>query len=244
MLFPKSEGASCIWENPVMKTSLDARLLAAANFVRDGAYLADIGTDHAYLPIYLAQNGKISRAVASDIRKGRLRVPSGIFVRPDFPTKIETVLTDGLSGLERYPITDIVIAGRRAYDRSILDAADFIRTAKLRLILQPMQHIPELRRYLSAGWLVEKEAITEENGKLYQILCARYDGVKRNPSALELLLGSYNLVHKREIPLFSALCKRQAVVLSEKIAGLERGGHDASAEKGNAPRHPRGAYGY
>lgn len=215
-----------------MKTSLDARLLAAANFVRDGAYLADIGTDHAYLPIYLAQNGKISRAVASDIRKGPLARAERNIRAAGLSDKIETVLTDGLSGLERYPITDIVIAGMGGLMiASILDAADFIRTAKLRLILQPMQHIPELRRYLSAGWLVEKEAITEESGKLYQILCARYDGIKRNPSALELLLGSYNLAHKREIPLFSALCERQAVVLSEKIAGLERGGHDASAEK-------------
>lgn len=215
-----------------MKTSLDARLLAAANLVRDSAYLADIGTDHAYLPIYLTQKEKITHAIASDIRKGPLSRAERNIRAAGLSDRIETVLTDGLSGLERYPVTDIVIAGMGGLMiASILDAADFIKTAKPRLILQPMQHIPELRRYLSAGWLVEKEAITEESGKLYQILCVRYDGVKRNPSALELLLGSYNLAHKREIPLFSALCERQAALLSEKIAGLEKGGHDASAEK-------------
>ena len=215
-----------------MKTSLDARLLAAANLVRDGAYLADIGTDHAYLPIYLAQRGKISRAVASDIRKGPLARAEQNIRAAGLSDKIGTVLTDGLSGLEHYPVTDIVIAGMGGLMiLSILDAADFIRTANLRLILQPMQHIPELRRYLSDGWQVEKEAIAEEGGKLYQILCVRYDGVKRELSALELLLGSYTLAHKREIPLFPALCERQAAVLSEKITGLEKGGHDASAEK-------------
>lgn len=215
-----------------MKTSLDARLLAAANLVRDGAYLADIGTDHAYLPIYLAQKGKISRAVASDIREGPLARAEQNIRAAGLSDKIETVLTDGLSGLECYPITDIVIAGMGGLMiASILDAADFIRTTRTRLILQPMQHVSELRRYLSAGWQVEKEAITEEGGKLYQILCVRYDGVKRKPSELELLLGSYTLAHKREMPLFPILCERQAAVLSEKITGLEKGGHDASAEK-------------
>lgn len=215
-----------------MKTSLDARLSAVAGLVGNGAYLADIGTDHAYIPIYLAERDRIIHAVASDIREGPLMRAQKNIRDAGLSDKIETVLTDGLSGLERYPITDIVIAGMGGLMiTSILTAADFIKKSKPRLILQPMQHIPELRRYLSAGWKIEKETIVEEGGKLYQIICARYDGKKRNPSDLELLLGSYHLAHKEESPLFTVLCDRQIAVLNEKIAGLEKGGHDASAEK-------------
>lgn len=216
-----------------MKTSIDARLLAAAALVRDGAYLADIGTDHAYLPIHLAICGRIRHAVATDIREGPLTRARENICAAGLSDLIETVLTDGLSGLERYPLTDIVIAGMGGLMiASILDAADFIKHTRTRLILQPMQHIPELRRYLSAGFQVEKEVLAEEGGKLYQILCARYDGERRQLSDIELLLGSYHLAHKRENPsLFSALCRRQIAVLNEKIIGLERGGRNAAAEK-------------
>jgi len=215
-----------------MKTTLDARLSAVASLVRDGAYLADIGTDHAYIPIYLAENGKISHAVASDIREGPLMRAEKNICAAGLSDRIETVLTDGLSGFEQYPLTDVVIAGMGGLMiAAILDAADFLKRTKPRLILQPMQHIPELRRYLSKGWQVEKESIVGEGGKLYQILCVRYDGKKRNLSDIELLLGSYTLAHKRETPLFTALCERQIAVLNEKITGLEKGGHDASPEK-------------
>ena len=93
------------------KTKIDARLLAVASLVSDGAYLADVGTDHAYLPIYLAEQGKISRAVASDIHKGPLESAEKNIREAGFSDRIHTVLTDGLQGLEPYPVTDIVIAG-------------------------------------------------------------------------------------------------------------------------------------
>ena len=93
------------------KTKLDARLLAVASMVRKGAYLADVGTDHAYLPVYLAEENIIAGAVASDIHKGPLESADKNIREAGFSDKIQTLLTDGLQGVEKYPVTDIAIAG-------------------------------------------------------------------------------------------------------------------------------------
>ena len=85
------------------KMKLDARLLAVASMVREGAYLADVGTDHAYLPVYLAEENIISGAVASDIHKGPLESAAKNIREAGFSDKIQTLLTDGLQGVENIP---------------------------------------------------------------------------------------------------------------------------------------------
>lgn len=216
-----------------MKTVLHERLAAVASLVRDGAYLADIGTDHAYLPIFLAQTGRITGAVASDIRPGPLSRAEENIRMAGLSDRISTVQTDGLAGLERYPLTDIVIAGMGGMEiAAILDAAPFVKRTRPRLILQPMQHIPELRDFLADGWNTEKEVQTIESGKLYQIFCVTYDGISRPNTEVERLLGRYSIEHKAENPtLFRILCERQLAILDEKITGLEKGGYNPSKQK-------------
>ena len=115
----------------------------------------------------------------------------------------------------------------------ILDAAPFIRERRTRLILQPMQHIPELRADLAKkGYRIEKEVQTTAEGKFYQIICAVYDGIAREISDMEAMLGAYNMAHKHENKEnFKALCTRHLDILNERIKGMEKGGHDASAER-------------
>ena len=216
------------------KTKIDARLLAVASLVSDGAYLADVGTDHAYLPIYLAEQGKISRAVASDIHKGPLESAEKNIREAGFSDRIHTVLTDGLQGLEPYPVTDIVIAGMGGLMiKGILEKASAFKERNVKFILQPMQHIPDLRRYLGeSGFAIQKEAQATAEGKFYQIILCTYDGATRKESELALLLGKYNILHKKENPEnFRRLCERQADVLREKIKGLEKGGYSAEKER-------------
>lgn len=213
---------------------LDDRLLAVAACVPKGAYLADVGTDHAYLPLWLAEKGSLSGAVASDIHKAPLESADKNIREAGFSTLIHTVLTDGLQGLESYPMTDIAIAGMGGLMiRGILEKADFIRERRIRLILQPMQHIPDLRRYLyENGFAVTKETQATADGKFYQIICAVYDGISREYTEKDLLLGRYNLEHKTEnAENFRRLCERQLDVLREKIKGLEKGGYDTQKEK-------------
>ena len=217
-----------------MTIKLDDRLLAVASCVSGGAYLADIGTDHAYLPLYLAGKGALSGAVASDIHKAPLESAGKNIREAGFSSLIQTVLTDGLQGLESYPMTDIAIAGMGGLMiRGILEKAPFVKERRLRLILQPMQHIPDLRKYLyENGFDITKETQATADGKFYQIICAVYDGVCREYTECELLLGRYNMEHQSEnAENFARLCQRQMDVLREKIKGLEKGGYDAGKEK-------------
>ncbi|MBQ3489344.1 MAG: SAM-dependent methyltransferase [Clostridia bacterium] len=217
------------------KMKLDARLLAVASLVRKGAYLADVGTDHAYLPVYLAECGRISGAVASDIHKGPLISADKNIREAGFSDRIQTLLTDGLQGIEKYPITDIAIAGMGGLMiRNILEKAHFLRREQTpHLILQPMQHIPELRRYLGEqGFSVQEEKQALAEGKFYQIILAVYDGTVREYTETELLLGKYNIEHKKENKEnFLILCERQLEILREKIEGLEKGGRSAEKER-------------
>ncbi len=217
-----------------MKTKLDNRLLAVASCVPQGAYLCDVGTDHAYLPIHLAEEGKLSGAIASDIHKGPLESAEKNIAEAGFSDLIQTALCDGLTGLETYPITDIAICGMGGQMiMGILEKAPFLREKKLRLILQPMQHIPELRVYLAKnGYRIEKELQTMAEGKFYQILCAVYDANAREIDELTSLLGAYNIAHKSENKEnFTLLCEKHLDILGERIRGLEKGGKDASREK-------------
>lgn len=216
------------------KTKIDARLMAVAALVSDGAYLADVGTDHAYLPLYLAERGALSGAVASDIHKGPLESAEKNIREAGFADLIRTVLTDGLRGIESYPVTDIAIAGMGGLMiKGILEKAPSFHSDKYRFILQPMQHIPELRRYLGEnGFAIRRETQALADGKFYQILLCGYDGVIRSHTETELLLGKYNIEHKKENPEnFRRLCERQADILREKIKGLEKGNHSAEKEK-------------
>ena len=213
---------------------LDDRLLAVASCVPEGAYLADVGTDHAYLPVYLAEQGRLSGAVASDIHKAPLESANKNIREAGFSALIHTVLTDGLQGLAPYPITDIAIAGMGGQMiKGILDKADFIKERRARLILQPMQHIPELRKYLyENGFSITKELQATAEGKFYQIICAVYTGIPRNYTEMELLLGHYNIERKDENKEnFSLLCNRHTDILREKIKGLEKGGYNTEKER-------------
>lgn len=173
------------------KNAPDARLRLAAGFVRQGAVFADIGTDHAYLPLFLLESGKIRRAVCADIAEGPLanarahaadspRLPDMAFVR-----------TDGLHGLESYGLTDIAICGMGGeLIASVLAAAPFTRDPALRLILGPMSKQEFLRAWLyENGYAVTAEDYAADGGKYYLTLCATYTGGCRRLTAAEALLG-------------------------------------------------------
>lgn len=90
---------------------LDNRLRLCAEFVRNGAKLADIGSDHAYLPVWLCQNGKCPSAIAADINPEPLKRGHDTVVEANLTDKIETRLSDGLKSINSGEADDIVIAG-------------------------------------------------------------------------------------------------------------------------------------
>ena len=171
---------------------LKNRLAAAASFVRRGSVIADVGTDHAWLPIYLLSKGIATRAVASDINEGplcraRINIPKAL------KSKIELRLTDGLCGIEDFGADDILICGMGGeLIARILADAPFTKNEKLRLILQPMTKAPYLREFLlREGFEITDEKLALDD-RIYQIICAEYRSKCESYSPIELLLGKKN----------------------------------------------------
>ena len=152
---------------------LSTRLAAIAARVPPGSRLADIGTDHAYLPAYLLLEGTIPCAVASDVNRGPLDRGRETARLAGVEDKIDFRLSDGLNGLREDEADVIVIAGMGGeLIARILSEAPWTRE-KL-LLLQPMTAQPELRQWLNGnGYRIEGETVVLEGEKLYVILTVR-----------------------------------------------------------------------
>ena len=184
--------------------ALSKRLSAAASFVSDGAIVADIGTDHAYIPINLILSSKASYAIASDVNEGPIAIAKENIEKYGVADKITVRVANGLDGIEQYKPDNILICGMGGeLIVNILKASEYIKNSSVKLILQPMTSIKELREYLSDGFLITNEEIVYEASKLYQIICAQYDGISREYTNTELELGKINI--EKKMPLFNDL---------------------------------------
>ncbi|HCA05097.1 MAG TPA: SAM-dependent methyltransferase [Ruminococcaceae bacterium] len=157
---------------------LDNRLMLCARFVRRGAKLADIGTDHAYLPVWLCRNGICPKAVAADVNpepleRGRLTVEQA-----GLESVISLRLSDGLKRVEAREADDIVIAGMGGeLIADIILSCGFSRDGEKRFILQPMTKSEELVRSLyENGFEILAQDCCEAAGKCYTVMSVAYTG--------------------------------------------------------------------
>ncbi len=159
---------------------LDQRLRFVADFVRCGSRIADIGTDHAHLPVALVQEGRCPSAIASDIRVGPVTNARRTVKEAGLEEKIEVRLGGGLSTVQPHEVEDIVIAGMGGETvASILEAAPWVQNGRYRLILQPMTRAEKLRAYLFAtGFSLCEERVALAGRHWYTVLCAEYTGKK------------------------------------------------------------------
>ncbi|MCC8123675.1 MAG: class I SAM-dependent methyltransferase [Oscillospiraceae bacterium] len=152
---------------------LSPRLRAVAQFIPQGARLADVGTDHAYLPVWLLQRGQIAYAVASDLREGPLERARATAARYGMSEQIRFCLGDGLVRIMPDEVDTIVIAGMGGETISaILAAAPWLKAGNHRLILQPMSAQEDLRAWLAGnGYRIVQESLSREGETLYVALC-------------------------------------------------------------------------
>lgn len=204
-------------------------MAGAIPYLRAGKVLSDVGTDHAHLPIYACQNGICPRAIASDINRGPVENARRNIAAAGFSDKIATVCTPGLDGIEPYAPEDITIFGMGGeLIASIIDAAPWTRDPRIRLILQPMSHAEILRAYLlENGFYVLDQTLVKED-KVYQIICAEYDGTVRAEDDMSLWFGSHNI--ERMHPLLGELLENKRHLLQTSADGKKMGGKDASFE--------------
>lgn len=148
---------------------LTPRLQAIADQVPQGAVFADIGTDHAYLPVWLLLNGRIDRAIAADLREGPLSRARETAEQHGVTGKVSFRLCDGLTGIEEGETDVVAIAGMGGETiAAILAAAPWTRNCKL--LLQPMTSFPDLRFWLQQnGYVIKNERIVREGNRLYSI---------------------------------------------------------------------------
>ncbi len=170
---------------------LDSRLMAVANLVRENSILADIGTDHAYLPVYLVEKGIIQRAIAADLRVGPLENARDAVVSYGYTEKIELRLSDGLDNFAPDEVNEISVAGMGGLLISeFIERTNWLKNKDIHLILQPMTHIEELRKALfDNGFVMDKEVVAKDGDKLYIIFSAYYYNDATAYTDLDLIVG-------------------------------------------------------
>lgn len=151
---------------------LSKRLEMIASFVKQGSRLADIGTDHGYIPIALTERGVIPSALAMDVRKGPLDRAEEHIQEAGLSERIETRLSDGLEKLKAGEADTIVIAGMGGeLEIHILEAGRHIWGSAAQWILSPQSDLEHVRRYLlEHGFSICREAMVKEDGKFYTIM--------------------------------------------------------------------------
>lgn len=173
-----------------MKNGLSIRLSAVAKLIKDDKIVADIGTDHASLPIYLVNQGRAKKVYASDVNEGPIKIAKKNIERAGLGEKIEVFLSDGLKNLPT-DTEEIVIAGMGGRLISeIIEDAPFVKDEKKGLILQPMSDSVTLRKYLyQKGFEIVKEFAFSDAGHLYSVIRAEYRGKVVSPTEVECRLG-------------------------------------------------------
>lgn len=153
---------------------LSKRMKAVAAMVTPGNVLADIGTDHGYVPIALVQRKRIPKAIAMDVNKGPLQRACEHIAENKLENYIETRLSDGVKKLEAGEVDTILMAGMggELVIRIISDGMEVCRSAK-ELVLQPQSELGKVRQFLRENkFEITDEDMVIEDGKYYPMMKA------------------------------------------------------------------------
>jgi ribosomal protein L11 methyltransferase (prmA) len=193
---------------------LSKRLQTIADFVKKGAVVADIGTDHAHIPIYLIKNNIISKAYACDINAGPLEKAKEN-INYYGVKNIELRLSNGLEKLKTDEADTFIIAGMGGeLIIDILDRGQGFFDKKNTFILSPHTKIEEVRNYLlRKGLKILKEDMCIDEGKFYTVMEAVYMGKTFSYTKGELLFGKYLIDNKNPV-LFEYLKKEKQKYLN------------------------------
>ncbi len=198
---------------------LQPRLQCIADCVPFGAYLADVGTDHGYLPVWLLQEGRIEHAIASDINEAPLRHARRTAEEYGVSEHIEFRLCAGLDGFAPQDANTIAIAGMGGETIiTILSTAPWLRRGGVTLLLQPMTRAELLRPWLvENGFCIGSERLVRDKGTIYAVLSVQA-GSAAPLTRAEIWCGA----SARRDPLFGEYARDRAGKLERAAAGLRQ----------------------
>ncbi len=180
---------------------LSQRLSSVASMVTAGNCLADVGTDHGYVPIYLYERNIIPRAIAMDVNKGPLERAALHIAESGMKEAIETRLSDGLTALKPGEADSVVIAGMGGpLIIRILSAHPEVTESLKELILQPQSEISEVRIWLyEQGYEIIEEHMVFEDGKYYPMFKAVKNPETEKLTDLEYKYGKISVLGEPEV---------------------------------------------
>lgn len=209
--------------------NLTKRLAAVASFAEDGKRVADIGTDHGYIPIYLMQLGRAEKVVASDIGLGPIERARASAKEYGLEDKITFVTADGLCGIDE-SFDTVIIAGMGGDNIiSILSEGSWA-LSKAHLVLQPQSRVQKLVRWLyKNGCCVSDGRLVRDFGRLYIVLSVNKADSAKEISGAEAL-APLPLFQNKDVLLREYL-EEQIVKFSAVVNGIAAGKTDEFSDK-------------
>ena len=198
---------------------MNKRLEAIAQLVPDGRGLIDVGTDHGYLPVWLASHGYSGALFASDINTQPLSVAVRAAKEAGLEDRIRFLHCNGLEKCPPDEIDTIVIAGMGGdLICDILDRAEWVLDPQYTLLLQPMTKAEVLRYWLcNNGFSLDRERLVRDGAFLYQVISARFSRNMRLTDA-ELFSGAFK--NFRHDPLAEEWLELLCARFEKELSGL------------------------
>ena len=201
---------------------LSKRLQTIISMVTPGEVVADIGTDHGYVPIELVKKGVCKKGLAMDIGKGPLERAEAHIRSCRMEDQITVRLSDGMDKLSPGEADRVVIAGMGGplMARILTDGRDSAKAAG-ELILSPQSELADFRRFLcEEGYVIREEVMLEEDGKYYVIFRVTKGEAEVYTDA-ELAFGKVSRVRPDSLPVRKAWLDKEIGVCKSILQELE-----------------------
>lgn len=191
--------------------------------VRKGNAVADIGTDHAYLPAYLILNGISPKTLACDIRKGPLENARKTVEHYGIEDKITLRLSDGFDEIEPFEAQDFIMCGMGGtLMEQLVSRAYWLKDKSKRIIVQPQSHAEDIRRFfVENGFEILFEDACTDGGKLYCAMAAEYTGEVLQRPVSYIYTGKLPECGKKEARLYleNTVARLRKKLEAERVHG-------------------------
>ncbi len=210
---------------------LSLRLKTIASMAEQCNCIADIGTDHAYIPIYLVKNHMCFKAIASDINRGPVKKAEMNILLENLEDKIQCRLGSGLNTIKPEEVQGIVIAGMGGnLIRDIIEQGmEVFKKAKY-VILQPVQNSEVLREYIyKKGYdIIDEELCIDEN-KFYEIIKIKHNNEAKEIDSIFYEIGK-SLVDRKH-PLIAQFIKAKIITYNKIVNSIKEDTQSAKKRK-------------